>query len=44
MEYTRNFTYMKTNGMMPEKFDVYKVPQPTSVDMTYEVRIFTNEK
>jgi hypothetical protein len=23
-------------------FDVYKVPQPTSVDMTYEVRIFTN--
>jgi hypothetical protein len=22
--------------------DLYKIPQPTSVDITYEVRLFTN--
>jgi len=40
----RTFTFMKVptwdgarNGV-----DLYKIPQPTSVDLTYEVRIFTN--
>jgi hypothetical protein len=40
----RSYTYMKvpTWDGARKGFDVYKVPQPTSVDMTYEVRIFTN--
>lgn len=40
----RTYTYMKVptwdgsrNGI-----DLYKIPQPTPVDITYEVRIFTN--
>jgi len=41
----KTYTYMKVptfeggrNGI-----DVYKIPQPTSVDITYEVRLFTNK-
>jgi hypothetical protein len=43
----RSYTYMKvpTWDGARKGFDVYKVPQPTSVDMTYEVRIFkSNER
>ena len=40
----RTYTYMKvpTWDGIREGVDLYKVPQPTSVDLTYEVRIFTN--
>lgn len=39
----RVYTYMKvpTWDGARKGIDVYKVPQPTSVDLTYEVRIFT---
>jgi hypothetical protein len=30
------------HGMVPEKVSMFIKSQPTSVDMTYEVRIFTN--
>ena len=41
----RTYTYMKvpTWDGIRQGVDVYKVPQPTSVDLTYEVRIFTNK-
>lgn len=41
----RTYTYMKvpTWDGIRKGVDVYKVPQPTSVDITYEVRIFTNK-
>jgi hypothetical protein len=40
----RTYTYMKvpTWDGARKGVDVYKVPQPTSVDISYEVRIFTN--
>jgi hypothetical protein len=40
----RAYTYMKvpTWDGVRRGVDLYKVPQPTSVDITYEVRIFTN--
>ena len=40
----RTYTYMKvpTWDGIRNGIDLYKVPQPTSVDMTYEVRLFTN--
>lgn len=40
----RTYTYMKvpTWDGARKGVDLYKVPQPTSVDITYEVRIFTN--
>jgi hypothetical protein len=40
----RTYTYMKvpTWDGIRNGIDLYKVPQPTSVDVTYEVRIFTN--
>jgi hypothetical protein len=40
----RTYTYMKvpTWDGARQGVDLYKVPQPTSVDLTYEVRIFTN--
>jgi hypothetical protein len=40
----RTYTYMKvpTWDGVRRGVDVYKVPQPTSVDMSYEVRLFTN--
>ena len=39
----RTYTYMKvpTWDGVRKGADLYKVPQPTSVDITYEVRIFT---
>jgi hypothetical protein len=39
------FTYYKvpTNDGARVGVDVYKIPQPTSVDITYEVRLFTNK-
>jgi len=39
----RTYTYMKvpTWDGVRKGVDLYKVPQPTSVDITYEVRIFT---
>lgn len=39
------FTYYKvpTNDGARVGIDLYKVPQPTSVDITYEVRLFTNK-
>jgi len=39
------FTYYKvpTNDGTRVGVDVYKIPQPTSVDITYEVRLFTNK-
>jgi hypothetical protein len=39
------FTYYKvpTNDGARVGVDLYKVPQPTSVDITYEVRLFTNK-
>jgi hypothetical protein len=38
------YTYMKvpTWDGVRRGVDLYKIPQPTSVDMTYEVRMFTN--
>jgi len=40
----RTYVYYKvpTFDGIREGIDLYKVPQPTSVDITYEVRIFTN--
>lgn len=40
----RTYTYMKipTWDGIREGIDLYKIPQPTSVDITYEVRVFTN--
>jgi hypothetical protein len=40
----RTYTYMKvpTWDGARKGVDVYKVPQPTSVDISYEIRIFTN--
>lgn len=40
----RTYTYMKVPTFEGgrEGVDLYKVPQPTSVDITYEVRLFTN--
>ncbi len=42
---SRTYTYMKvpTWDGIREGVDLYKVPQPTSVDLTYEVRFFTNK-
>jgi hypothetical protein len=41
---SRTYTYMKvpTWDGVRRGVDLYKIPQPTSVDMTYEVRLFTN--
>lgn len=41
----RTYTYMKvpTFDGVRHGMDLYKVPQPTSVDLTYEVRLFTNK-
>lgn len=40
----RTYTYMKVPTFDGERqgVDLYKIPQPTSVDITYEVRLFTN--
>lgn len=40
----RTYTYMKVPTWDGNRkgVNLYKVPQPTSVDITYEVRIFTN--
>jgi hypothetical protein len=40
----RTYTYMKvpTWDGVRQGIDLYKVPQPTPVDMTYEIRLFTN--
>jgi len=40
----RTYTYMKvpTWDGIREGMDLYKVPQPTSVDLSYDVRLFTN--
>jgi hypothetical protein len=40
----RTYTYMKISTWdgIRHGIDLYKVPQPTPVDITYEVRIFTN--
>jgi len=40
----RTYTYLKvpTWDGIRKGVDLYKIPQPTSVDITYEVRIFTN--
>lgn len=40
----RTYTYYKvpTWDGVRKGIDLYKIPQPTSVDMTYEVRLFTN--
>jgi hypothetical protein len=40
----RTYTYMKvpTWDGARHGLDLYKIPQPTSVDITYEVRLFTN--
>lgn len=40
----RTYTYMKIPTFDGERkgIDLYKIPQPTSVDITYEVRLFTN--
>jgi hypothetical protein len=42
---SRTYTYMKvpTWDGVRRGVDLYKVPQPTSVDLTYEVRLFTNK-
>lgn len=39
------YTYMKipTWDGIRQGIDLYKIPQPTSVDLTYEVRLFTNK-
>lgn len=41
----RTYTYIKvpTWDGIREGVDLYKVPQPTSVDLSYEVRLFTNK-
>ncbi len=41
----RTYTYMKvpTFDGSRKGVDLYKIPQPTSVDITYEVRLFTNK-
>jgi hypothetical protein len=41
----RTYTYMKvpTFDGIRRGIDLYKVPQPTSVDLVYEVRLFTNK-
>lgn len=41
---SRTYTYMKvpTWDGVRRGVDLYKIPQPTSVDLTYEVRLFTN--
>ena len=41
----RCYTYMKVPTFEGGRtgIDVYKIPQPTSVDITYEVRLFTNK-
>lgn len=41
----KTYTYMKVPTFDGSRsgFDTYKIPQPTSVDITYEVRIFTNK-
>ena len=41
----RTYTYLKVPTWDGNRkgVDLYKIPQPTSVDMTYEVRIFTNK-
>ncbi len=41
----RGYTYIKvpTNDGLRVGVDVYKIPQPTSVDVTYEVRLFCNK-
>jgi len=40
----RTYTYMKVPSWdgIRKGITLYKVPQPTSVDITYEVRLFTN--
>ncbi len=40
----RTYTYMKvpTFDGVRRGIDLYKVPQPTPVDMSYEIRLFTN--
>ena len=40
----RTYTYMKIPTFEGGRLgvDTYKIPQPTSVDLTYEVRLFTN--
>lgn len=40
----RTYTYMKvpTWDGVRKGIDLYKIPQPTPVDMTYEIRLFTN--
>lgn len=40
----RTYTYMKVPTFEGGRkgIDVYKIPQPTSVDITYEVRLFCN--
>jgi hypothetical protein len=41
----QTYTYMKvpTWDGVRRGVDLYKVPQPTAVDLTYEVRLFTNK-
>lgn len=41
----RTYTFMKvpTFDGTRKGIDLYKIPQPTSVDITYEVRLFTNK-
>lgn len=39
----RTYSYIKVpTGGKKREVDVYKIPQPTSVDFTYEVRLFCN--
>ena len=40
----RNWTYMKVPNTEHGRdgVDLYKIPQPTSIDLNYEVRVFTN--
>jgi len=41
----QNWTYYKvpSNDGARQGIDIYKVPQPTATDITYEVRFFTNK-
>jgi hypothetical protein len=41
---SRTYTYMRvpTWDGVRRGVDLYKIPQPTAVDLTYEVRLFTN--
>ena len=41
----RTYTYYKvpTNDGVRQGIDLYKVPQPTPVDITYEIRLFSNK-